>query len=307
MKNFVVKCPQDWATNVKWGEIVDGLNEIAKPLKPYSGNESNIYYGMYSNQRFCTEIKPKNTHELSIDQAHAVLCGIDWSCAGIEVVGVQTNRVVQISGEHSETTFSGKIIKSGTPTDEVGYLWHKWWKPSFTAYIPDSESTEIKEPEIKIGTVLIANDGILEFDFVYPILVGDELVVKEVHNDGTWICVTKNDNDYGFNIDKSKDRYWGKYFDVKTGSTEIKEPETEIEFTIYQQLRVLGFKKERLQIENEFGYKEFVMRKKICENRYFEWRSSMPELDCVDVVFKDEKQHSTSVELVRETLKNLGK
>jgi hypothetical protein len=117
---------------------------------------------------------------------------------------------------------------------------------------------------------------------------------------------------------KNKYRKVGEFFNVwstnlftpyipDSESTEIKEPETEIQYTIYQQLRVLGFKKERLQVENEFGYKEFVMRKKICENRYFEWHSSMPELDCVDVIFKDEKQHSTSVELVRETLKNLGK
>ena len=229
MKNFVVKCPKDWATNVKWSEIIEALNKINGDS--FEGCIVDDYYthknGEVSNRNF----NKFNLPELSIDQAHAVLCGIDWSCAGVEVVSSLTSAVIKIDGYCNDINFSGTIIKAGNSGDFVGTVSASYVKEYFTPYIPDSESIE----------------------------------------------------------------------------PEIKELENEIQYTIYQQLRVLGFKKERLQVENEFGYKEFVMRKKICENRYFEWRSSMPELDCVDVIFKDEKQHSTSVELVRETLKNLGK
>jgi len=254
MKNFVVKCPQDWATNVKWGEIIKVMHGFNDTIyDAYEGRVIGYYYTLKNGHFSVSNKNIFNLPELSIDQAHAVLCGIDWSCAGVEVLFEHPNEgmhVVKINGVHSKDLFSGKVVLSTNKNDgcEVGSFCEYWTKEKFTAYIPDSEATEIKA----------------EFELKDYISKEVEKIKKEI------------------------------------GSTEI-------QYTIYQQLRVLGFKQENLNEKNAHGFENYVMRKEIGKKLAFVWDATIPEIDEIKLCLDGVILHTDTIEKVKQTLKNLGK
>ncbi len=74
IKSFGVKCPQDWETNTKWREIIEGFNFIC--TYDYKGNSIGYFYGIKSDGDCdCFENYENFKAILTIDEAHAYLFG----------------------------------------------------------------------------------------------------------------------------------------------------------------------------------------------------------------------------------------
>jgi hypothetical protein len=74
IKSFGVKCPEDFKTNQKWREIIDGFNFLHD--EDYKENKIGCFYGVNIYGGFVYSENVENFKEiLTIDEAHAYLFG----------------------------------------------------------------------------------------------------------------------------------------------------------------------------------------------------------------------------------------
>lgn len=256
----------------------------------FTGKDDTNKYFVKGGVVYGWREKTNHLTEITIDQLEEIVYKVDWENPPKYVKSKRTSLIVKFENEATETAFQG-ICVVGDNCYNKGHVGFHFAREYFRLLT----SSELADLEKELETP----KKIAGVDFKSSLESLEAITVK----------IDGNSLDEGWGNSTHESRMKG----METIAEHIKENAPElfeqpVKFTVYQRLRVLGFKKLKLNdkiFRDIHGHNPYQMRKQLDSKTFFTWDYSTPEKEDVQLVQEGVIVGRSTVEEVERILEKL--